>query len=338
MTMSARPAWIAVDWGTTHMRAYAMADNGEVLDRAHGPGMAALTTDPAARDANGLGAATGFEMALLAAIGPWLGAGVAGGREPFIIMCGMAGSRQGWQEAGYRQVPQDLSTLAEGLVAAKAHRRALHAFIVPGLSQLDPYDVMRGEETQLAGYLAMRRDGESAKVTSSLTQRVCLPGTHSKWAVIEHGRVTGFTTFLTGELFDILSTKSILTHSLCDDPMDRVAFRQAVRDTVSGKLSLSHALFSIRAEGLLAGENGSRAKGRLSGLLIGAELTEVDLAPGECVALIGAPGLCDLYAEALGAIGCQGDSHDGEAMVLRGLGAVHDDVRRRLDMAVGQPL
>ena len=307
MAGTVRPDWIAVDWGTTHMRAYAIAHDGTVGAKAEGPGMAALA---------GSGAG-GFETALLGAVADWLG------RESTrVLMCGMVGSRQGWQEAPYLPLPADLRRLADGLVPVPTRERRLDVHVVPGLAQSTPPDVMRGEETQLAGYL---HSGGAAPL-------VCLPGTHAKWARLEGSMVTGFFTAMTGEMFDLLSRQSILRHSVGESAMDEGAFREAVATSHRNPAALLSNLFAIRAEGLLCGENAARARGRLSGLLIGAELAAAAPAAGEAVAVIGAPALSRAYAMALETIGIEASEHHGDALVLDGLTAVQDHLSRRQEM------
>ncbi len=304
MASAIHPSWIAVDWGTTHMRAYAMAADGAVLARTFGPGMGALAADPSNGD---------FEAALLSAVGDWVLP------DPVtVVMCGMVGSRQGWQEAKYLPVPQSLGDLGATLMTVTTQDARIEAWIVPGLSQNNPFDVMRGEESQLAGYAAYKRE-----IGDSGDGLVCLPGTHAKWARIEGGLVVHFATAMTGELFDLLTEKSILAHSVSTDFLDADAFDDAVRETYRDPASLPRALFGVRAEGLLTGEDGARARARVSGLLIGAELAGVDLAPDEVVTLIGSEGLREAYGKALAAIGHEAQGLDGEAMVLQGLSNVY---------------
>lgn len=298
------PDWIAVDWGTTHMRAYAMDNHGTILARASGLGMRAL-------------AGTDFESALLQAISHWRdGAAVP------ILLCGMVGSRQGWQEASYLPVPQDLDHLSQALLPVKAQNNVVQAFIVPGLSQRNPFDVMRGEETQLAGYLARVTDTHNHGQHQP-TSRVCLPGTHAKWVRLNGARVEHFSTAMTGELFDLISHHSLLAHSVAGDTMNDEAFSDSVLAAFHNPESLTQALFSIRAEALLTDDDKARARGRLSGLLIGAELAGARLEKDEPIALIGAPSLCRAYEQALRAIGHDAQLFDGEDLVLAGLTSIH---------------
>lgn len=320
MSQAPQPQWIAVDWGTTHMRAYAMGPSnglldGDVLATATGPGMRTI--------ASGDG---DFEAALLSAIGGWN----FGPHVP-VMLCGMVGSRQGWHEAGYLSVPQPLDELADHLVTVPTQHPGLAAYILPGLKQNDPYDVMRGEETQLAGYLGSKpHEG-----TPDGAERICLPGTHAKWVRVDNGVVTHFSTALTGELFDMLSKHSILAHSLGNEGLDDEAFADSVQTAYHHPACLTEALFSIRAEGLLTGEDGARARGRLSGLLIGAEFAGMHLRAGEPVTLIGANALNATYARALSVLGHDADMQDGEAMVLDGLRVVHRQFMERCASKTG---
>lgn len=312
--------WIAVDWGTTHMRAYAMANrdqglDSDVLASATGPGMREVAI-----------AGGDFETSLLSAIDGW----TIGPHIP-VLLCGMVGSRQGWCEAGYLPIPQSLSDLASHLVPVPARNKSLSAYILPGLKQTNPYDVMRGEETQLAGYLGT----VSRQQTPGLTERICLPGTHAKWVRMDGGIVAHFSTALTGELFDLLSRHSILAHSLAGEGFDDEAFSDSVQTAYHDPACVTEALFSIRAEGLLNGEDGARARGRLSGLLIGAEFAGAHLEAGEAVTLIGAKALNTTYAKALSVLGHDADNHDGEAMVLKGLSVVHRQFKDRHATLVG---
>jgi 2-dehydro-3-deoxygalactonokinase len=291
--MSAAPAWIAVDWGTTRLRAWAMAPSGAVLGTADSDaGMGRLDR-------------AGFEPALLALVGGWLGTGPAD-----VIACGMVGSRQGWVEAPYRAVP--CAPLAPPLVPAPAADPRLRVRVVPGLRQDRPADVMRGEETQIAGFLATRPGFDGI---------LCLPGTHTKWAHISAGEVVSFQSFLTGELFDLLAHRSVLRHTVAEG-WDEAAFAEGVAETLSRPERLAARLFGLRAAGLLGQEGGDAARARLSGLLIGAELAAAK--PywlGQRVALIGAPEVMDAYSAALTGLSVPVTSHDASDMTLAGLSA-----------------
>ncbi|PYE85901.1 2-dehydro-3-deoxygalactonokinase [Pseudoroseicyclus aestuarii] len=292
------PDWIAVDWGTSRLRAWAMSASGEVLDTASSDdGMGRLTSDA-------------FEPALRALTGSWLPAG--GLASVPVIACGMVGARQGWVEAAYGRVP--CPPLGPDLTRAPG---TMDVRIIAGLSQASPPDVMRGEETQIAGLIALRPGWDGV---------VCLPGTHSKWAEISAGEVVSFRSFMTGELYAALAEHSVLRHSLTAEETEVAAFDAAVSETLSRPERLAGGLFGIRAAGLLDGLEPRAARGRLSGLLIGAELAAAK--PywlGREVALIGAGPLAALYARALTAQGVPAEAFDATDTTLAGLTAAWKD-------------
>ena len=253
-----------------------------------------------------------FEVTLLSHVAPWLG----NDHTP-IIACGMVGARQGWEEAPYRAVPAtplgDIHT-----VACRDSRISMH--ILPGLKQERSADVMRGEETQIAGFLV--DDPEYDGI-------LCLPGTHTKWAHISAGEVVSFQTFMTGEMFDLLSRESVLRHSVGDGgAIDHEAFLAAVSDTISRPEAVATQLFKIRAVDLLHGADQSVSRARLSGILLGLELAAArPYWLGQSVALIGAPALNALYAKALSAQGVTASLHDVASTTFTGLTAAYKELR-----------
>ncbi len=296
MSGSPNPDWIAADWGTSNLRVWAMSSAGSVLARAESEdGMSRLERP-------------GFEPALIRLIAPWL----APDRVMTVVACGMVGSRQGWIEAPYRAVPcapQD----AGQLVSATVSDPRIAVRVVPGLKQEKPADVMRGEETQIAGFLA--RDAGFDGV-------LCLPGTHSKWVRVSAGEVVGFQTCLTGELFAILAGQSVLRHSVGKDGWDDVAFAEAVSDAISRPERVAARLFTLRADALLTGLSPAVARARLSGLLIGMELAATrSYWLGQTVALIGADRISAAYRAALAEQGITARLMQVEDMTLAGLNA-----------------
>lgn len=290
--MSVAPEWIAVDWGSSNLRAWAMGPEGVLAEASSTAGMTGLQPNQ-------------FEPALLALISPWLADTVTP-----VVICGMAGARQGWVEAPYRHVPCKPADPAV-MLQVQALDPRLQVSIAPGLSQGKPADVMRGEETQIAGALALFPNFDGV---------ICLPGTHSKWAHVSAGEVVSFQTFMTGELFALLSQQSVLRHSVASDDWDDDAFEEGLSETLSRPERLAAKLFSLRAEGLLAGLAAASAKARLSGLLIGAELAAAK--PywlGQDVALIGAPALSQNYAKALALQGIEARLLSGRDCTLAGL-------------------
>ncbi|WP_290689122.1 MULTISPECIES: 2-dehydro-3-deoxygalactonokinase [unclassified Haematobacter] len=284
--------WIAADWGTTNLRLWAMAADDRVLARrASEEGMGRLSPEC-------------YEQALIRMVGDWL----PEGRVTPVLICGMAGARQGWVEAGYRPVPAH--PLGLPLTRVPTSDPRISVTILPGLSQESPADVMRGEETQIAGALALR---------PGLAGPLCLPGTHSKWAEVEAGRVIRFTSYPTGELFALLSEKSVLRHGLTGEGEDWSAFDAAVAATIAAPARVWAELFPLRAAFLLHGLPAAAGRSRLSGLLIGAELAAAE--PRGEVTLIGAGPLMRRYARALRIAGVTTRQIEAEDAVLAGLSA-----------------
>ncbi|MBO9446840.1 2-dehydro-3-deoxygalactonokinase [Ruegeria sp. R14_0] len=282
--------WIAVDWGTSHLRVWAM--RGEtVLDQAQSDrGMARLRKEA-------------FEPALLDLVGGWLGA------EPVdVIACGMVGARQGWVEAPYAAVPS--APLPDAPIRVPGTDPRIRAFVVPGIKQNTPPDVMRGEETQIAGFLAGRSNWDGV---------ICLPGTHSKWVQISAGEVVSFRTFMTGEMFELLSDQSVLKHSVSDG-WDADAFADAVADALSKPEQLAARLFGLRAADLLHDQDKGTARAKLSGMLIGAELAATrPYWLGQQLAIIGAEEISQIYAGALQLQGALVDTVNATQCTLAGL-------------------
>ncbi len=278
---------IAVDWGITSFRAWRLAPDGAMLDRISGPfGIRSI----ADRD---------FAAVLERAVGAWQPAPV--------LMCGMIGSRQGWIEAPYVTAPAGLPAIAAGLAPVPGMERT---WIVPGVSQ-DPPDVMRGEETQILGVAAALGPGRHV---------LCLPGTHSKWAVLEDGRITGFRTAMTGEVFGLMRTQSILAPLIPEDaPDDPAAFDAGlVRAREEG--GLLHHLFGLRAGVLLGKLAPASLPSMLSGLLIGHEIAVLS-AEAASVHLVGSAALTERYARALARFDISSSSQ-GEEAAAHGLFAI----------------
>ncbi|MFN4056851.1 MAG: 2-dehydro-3-deoxygalactonokinase [Roseinatronobacter sp.] len=287
-----RPDWIGVDWGTSHVRAYAMQGADCIAQAQSSDGMGNLAPEQ-------------FEAALLALVDNWL----SNAHAVPVIACGMVGSRQGWIEAPYRAVP--CTPLGQGMIVAPTKDPRLSVQIIPGLNQMRPADVMRGEETQIAGVIALNPGWDGV---------LCLPGTHSKWVHISAGEVVSFQTFLTGEMFALLSQHSVLRHSVAG--WDDTGFAEGVTQGFERPEWLTARLFSLRAEGLLAGLDPARARARLSGLLIGAELGAARAYwLGHRVLVVGQSALSATYAKALSSLSVPVSTIDGTAATLAGLRA-----------------
>jgi 2-dehydro-3-deoxygalactonokinase len=290
-------ALIGIDWGTSNLRAFRFAAAGDVAERRASP--RGITT---VRDG-------GFEAVLCDIVGDWIAS------DTRIVMAGMIGSRGGWVEAPYLPCPADPAALAAALI--RVPTALAPCFIVPGLSSGpdQPADVMRGEETQIAG----------AGVADGL---IALPGTHGKWARLEAGRVVAFRTAMTGELFRLLVDHSLLGRLIKADasPDEGDAFARGVRRSVA-EPSLAATLFSARAEVLLGRMAPAEITAYLSGLLIGAEVATL-AHEGEPVTLVGDPALTGRYHKALTLAGAGPiDLIDGETAAAAGIWQIAKDAR-----------
>jgi 2-dehydro-3-deoxygalactonokinase len=265
------PDLIAVDWGTSALRGARLDESGRVLEEKSAP--LGILNVP-----NG-----DFAGVFEAQFSDWMKPGVR------CLISGMAGSRQGWAEAPYVACPAGPDELAAHLHWIERDRIAL----VPGLSdtQGDVPDVMRGEEVQIFG--AMRLAGLADGL-------FVLPGTHSKWATVRSGKVTGFRTFMTGEVYGLFAQHSILARTLdAGAPLDEAAFRRGVARAGGGDGLLNNA-FGVRALGLFGRLSPAESASYLSGLLIGEELSRQTLPESGEVIVIGASALVERYALALG--------------------------------------
>lgn len=230
-----------------------------------------------------------------------------------VLICGMAGAAQGWQEAKYIDLPTKLDGLSAHAIRVKTQGRDVR--ILPGLAQRNESkpDVMRGEETLLLGAL----------VDGLLYENYCIPGTHSKWVQIENGEVQKFQTFMTGELFALLSEHSTLSYFLdnTDEELHKhEAFRNAVSEIEVSPELLMNSLFSIRSGALLfENEDALSSRARLSGLLIGAELAVIKAKQNGKIGLIAQGELSGHYSAAMNILKMDFDIINSHDLALSGL-------------------
>lgn len=289
---------LALDWGTSALRACLLGEGGRVLEPRHRPwGILHLPEG-------------GFAAALQGIAGDWLSA------RPGLpaIAAGMVGSAQGWREAPYAEVPADAADLAGRLLRFEALPGVM-LNIVPGVRRGgERPDVMRGEETQIVGLLAQM---------PGLGARLVLPGTHSKWVLVDGGRIVDFHTYMTGELFALLRGHSILGRpaheagggEACDEAFD--AGVAAVRD--GGPAGATALLFSARTRVLGGLLPAAHSLDYLSGLLVGEELRCALPEAGEGhIRLVGEAALCARYQRALALYG-HGASLAGADAAAQGL-------------------
>lgn len=292
------PRLIGIDWGSSNFRAYLIDADAQILAKQEAScGMLTLQHPEQ------------YATTLQQQIGPWLD------QYPQlpVYMAGMVGARQGWVEARYLNCPLPLSQLSSALtkVAFDAERSL---YIVPGVSlkTADDCDVMRGEETQLLGATAITEDSTI----------FCLPGTHSKWALVEHGVLQHFRTFMTGELFSILEKHSILTRQLTP-LLDESAFDEGIKRATLERGLLSE-IFKVRANVLLGTQDQAASYAYLSGLLIGYELKGAreywESVGDSSITIIAASTLAQWYQRAVNQLGAgQARLIDPQQAIVSGL-------------------
>ena len=284
--------WIAVDWGTSSFRAYLIQKN-EVSDTIE-------TNDGMKFVKNHL-----FEKTLVNLIECWLS-------EDYIteiLASGMVGSKQGWAEAPYQQTPNNLKNLNYITPSLIDSRISLKIF--SGLSQINQPDVMRGEETQIAGFL-----NENPNFNGS----ICLPGTHSKWVEIRNNNIIKFKTFMTGELFEIISKNSVLMHSVKAEKIDKIELLKSVDEIFQKQELFGNALFQLRADDLINSKGPLTYKSKLSGYLLAIELLgSAQFWKNNDIVLIGNPDLMEMYEFVLNKKVKSIKKFSSRDMVLKGL-------------------
>jgi 2-dehydro-3-deoxygalactonokinase len=302
--MPATPASIIVDWGRTTLKASLIAQTGETLAHLETQGGIQTINDDR------------FEDTLMTAIAPWIS---EHGPLP-VYALGMITGRNGWVEVPYVDTPANETDLAAGARQLTLANGLLLTFLA-GLRNLDgdPFpDVMRGEETQIVGH-GLEKD-----------QTLVLPGTHSKWARVEGGRIVRFQTYVTGEIFALLTQHSFIAKAAVPQAhadTDWEAFHRGAA-LAAGNSGAADAflatLFSART-GLLDGKlKPSEILDYVSGLVIGSEfrqaLTGGWFRRGDKIAIIGNDGLNDRYGQVAPLFDLtaeEGRGDEGERGVLR---------------------
>lgn len=278
---SATPRLVALDWGSTRLRAWLLGEHGVILaERQNASGASTLA-----------GGAPAFEQALAALAGDWLDSALP------IVACGMVGSTHGWREAPYVECPGRLDALHERLLPIATSTGAT-VWIVPGMVDAPPEaapDVMRGEETQVLGLVHAQ---------PALAARACvlMPGTHSKWVQMRDGIVAGFRTRVTGEAYALLRHQSVLARLMpADDAASHpAAFAAGVAAARrAGGTDLLGQLFATRTLGLTRQRSGVELVDYLSGLLIGHELIAGLQEADGPIAIVGESALSRRYMQAL---------------------------------------
>lgn len=298
--MQSRAAVIAVDWGTSHLRMWPLDPSGKALDcRKSADGMRAVAKKDFAAVMDEHLKALGVSDDIPA------------------IMCGMVGSRQGWQEAPYVSVPCNIGDPALGAVKIKNTARDMR--ILPGIANrsTENADVMRSEETQLLGLADQMGD--------ALSGLVCMPGTHAKWVRVEDQRVLDFFTSLSGELFAALGAASVLKHALDGASGDVNAngsmFVDGVKQSLNEPATVLNRLFSVRPKSLLHDLNNEDAAAFISGTIIGQDIAGAKARFGDTgtVTLVGSGHLGTLYTSALKIAGLSSQMLSGDELAVAGL-------------------
>jgi 2-dehydro-3-deoxygalactonokinase len=303
----ASPAFVAGDWGTSHLRLSLCDEQGRVLDSRKGQGVSAVRGDVAGEFSS--------------AVSAWS----AHGPLP-AVLCGMVGSTIGWHEVRYLPCPIRPETVTTGVHRFSQDGRDI--FIAPGLScrnKLMAPDVMRGEETQILG--AMRLDPQLARERHVL----CLPGTHTKWVSLKDGVIEHFLTAISGEMFDLLLRHSVLVnYKEKTDGVGGPAFKRALEKTrIYPDAELTHLLFEVRSGQLVGELKQPEAADFLSGLIIGQDVSGMrrffrkDLEESKGVVVISTPQLGGLYVEALKAREIGVRTIDGDEASVAGLSALY---------------
>ena len=280
---------LGVDWGSTTVRAALLDKGGNVV--------ASDRLDAGIRSARGRACEQVFELVTSKWTDELSGLPV--------LLTGMVGSAQGWREAPYADCPADLKAVASGLVEAP---RA-NTWIVPGVAGhaiSGAPDVMRGEETQLLGL-----EGDGA---------VLLPGTHTKWAELQGGKITQFTTCITGETFELLRDPGLIGAVMSGSTLDEAAFLRGLED-LERPGGLLHHIFTVRSRALRGDLAPEAAWSYAWGLLIGSEVDGMTKALDldEPVRIVGSTGLSELYRCALEARGIEAECIPGQDAAGRGL-------------------
>ncbi len=308
--MAAEPDWIAVDWGTSNLRAWCIDPHGGVTSsRISDRGMSKLSRED-------------YQAALLQLLD---GCCEPDGPPIDVIICGMAGARQGWLEAPYLDTPAYLGDLLSKAVRPLLPHSRLTPRILPGVCQRSAgtEDVMRGEETQLLG-LSVLEPGFAGVV--------CMPGTHCKWVRLNGLEIEGFASAMTGEVFELLKLHSVLRHSLAGalDPAEHArGLTDGLAAGIASPQKLLTSVFKVRAAALLSERQSGWCMGFLSGLLVGTEIGgQRDWIGSGEIPLIGGEALVPIYAQGLSMIGAKSHPIDAITATLAGLRQAWHSARR----------
>lgn len=286
-----KPEWIAAEFGETWLRLWAMREGAFVAEKQAEVGRALRTPDQT-------------EAILLEQSAAWLGSGTS-----TVIACGEVKTQAGVDDTTYRMIP--IKSLDLAPVSVPIQDMRIDLFVIPGLRQTTPPDIAHGDETRIAGFLALdpRWDGV-----------ICLPGQHSRWAHVSAGEVVSMQSFLTGNLLAALGQHTALQHSLAGDGWSDADFAEALEDAMARPERLAARLHSLYAHSLLNKVPSATTRARLSGLLIGAELAAArPYWLGQNIAILDCGPHSGRYAAALERQGVPVTIADATRMTLAGL-------------------
>ena len=241
--------FIAVEWTSSTFHAWRMAADGTVLAEH--------------KSTNGVNSVKDgtFEAMLRSELGSWLPDAEA------ILLSGMITSRTGWVESPFAMVPAGLSQLL-----VNAERRDFSGLppvhFLPGIARQDPLpDVMRGEEMAIFG------------IEGDLPELVVLPGAHSKWVRTDGARIVDLTTYMSGEILNLLRKDSLLSKLIpAASAPSETAFNRGVaiaRDKAALPGGVLQRLFSARSLVLFDQLEPQEISDYLAGIMIGSEIVEV---------------------------------------------------------------
>lgn len=291
--------FIALDWGTSSLRAYLLGTDNAIQETISAPhGILAV------KDA-------GFDAALESHIGKW-------DKSLPIIASGMITSRQGWVELPYIACPANLKSIAAA-IHPHTTMQGRKLFFVTGIScrnVLGIPDVIRGEETQVLG------------ASEGGTGHFVTPGTHSKWINVENNEITGFSTYMTGEVFALLKNHSILGRLMTGEANNPATFEQGVRASLKDPAGFLHHIFSTRTLALFNEMPTDHLSSYLSGQVIGTEIAHA-IAKNSMNAqyrILATPALGEHYMTAMKIVGLN-VSYGEPDVAVKGL--------RRIAMAAG---
>ena len=270
-----KPYWIGIDWGTTNLRYWVISkETGDIVGAEEKQQGIKSIVEGAFEDVIlEMLVSYDFKQEVID-----------------ILCCGMIGSKQGWREIDYVQSPCS-PQLAKNVVKVSTKDPRLNVRIIPGLKQSQIPDIMRGEETQILGFLNKNPDFEGV---------MCFTGTHTKWVKIGGGEVIFFETFMTGEMFDVLSNHSIIKFSASSGQINMNEAKEAALEIFDKPHKFSSHLFKLRANNLLNHSPATETRSRLSGYTIGLEIAgSRHFWLGNNVIIVGTHPVAEIYSEVL---------------------------------------